>query len=249
MQLPVYFISDIHLMLKNTEHENEKLKRLSSFFRHVRETGGTLFIVGDLFDFYFEYPHVIPKVYFSFYSEVYYLKQKGIEIHYILGNHDYWVLDFIQDTITNKTYFDDIQFELKGKKFYITHGDGLLSQDKGYRMVKKILRNRFFIWCFRWLHPTLGYRFGNWVSSRSRHYEHSKEYNRRVLEELSQIAENRLNSNIDYFLCGHYHQAVEKNLSNGKLVVLGDWIRFNSYGFFDGESFTLKYWETDSIPG
>ncbi|MEE9190670.1 MAG: UDP-2,3-diacylglucosamine diphosphatase, partial [Candidatus Neomarinimicrobiota bacterium] len=161
MQLPVYFISDIHLMLKNTERENEKLARISSFFKHIQKTGGTLFIVGDLFDFYFEYPHVIPKVYFIFYSEVFALKQKGIEIHYILGNHDYWVSDFIQDTITNKTYFDDVQFELGGKKFYVTHGDGLLSRDKGYRIVKVILRNRFFIWCFRWLHPTFGYLFGN----------------------------------------------------------------------------------------
>ncbi|MFC1581299.1 UDP-2,3-diacylglucosamine diphosphatase [Candidatus Neomarinimicrobiota bacterium] len=245
MNLPVYFISDIHLMLTSSTFEENKLKILFDFFKHIEKTGGVLFIVGDLFDFYFEYPHLIPKAYFRFYSKLFDLKQSGVEIHYILGNHDYWILDFMTETLTTKSYKDDVQLKLKEKSFYITHGDGLLPWDRGYRILKSIIRNPVFIWLFRWLHPTIAYRFASWVANRSRHYEHSPDYNKRVLDELSEVAEQYIASGTDYFLSGHYHQASEQIIKNGKLIILGDWIQYNSYGYFDGNDLTLKFWNVN----
>ena len=134
MNLPLYFISDIHLMGEESDNYIKTNKNLENFFNHILNTGGTLFINGDLFDFYFEYKDVIQKKYFSLYNQLYMLKNAGIEIHYIVGNHDYWVMDFIENTITTKTYRDDVTLELNGKKFYISHGDGYLSWDQGYRL-------------------------------------------------------------------------------------------------------------------
>ena len=111
MNLPLYFISDIHLMDESSDNYPKINQNLESFFNHISKTGGTLFINGDLFDFYFEYKDVIPKKYFSLYNQLYTLKSSGVEIHYILGNHDYWVMDFIEKKITTKTYRNDVTME------------------------------------------------------------------------------------------------------------------------------------------
>ena len=160
MDLPVYFISDVHLMLERTESEVKRQDILFKFLHHVKKSGGTLVINGDLFDFYFEYKDVIPKVFFPFYHEILKLREEGIKVHFILGNHDYWVRDFITETLFDHTYFSDTTFDLNGKKFYVTHGDGYLSWDKGYRLLKGLLHSRLFIWTYRMLHPRLGFRIG-----------------------------------------------------------------------------------------
>lgn len=246
MQLPVYFISDIHLALDHSEQEKERQQKLFHFLDHIVQTNGTLVIVGDLFDFYFEYKHVIPKVYFPFYQKLYSLKQSGIEVHFITGNHDHWVLDFMEDTLTHRVYTDDATWEISGKKFYLTHGDGILSWDRGYRLLKSILRNRLFIWLYRWIHPTIGYGIALAISKRGHHYEHSKEYNKKVLSELKVFAETISADGFDYVITGHYHQATIENVNGGKLVVLGDWIQYFSYGIFDGNELELKFWESDA---
>ena len=145
MDLPIYFISDIHLMLERSESEVSRQNKLFQFFSFVKESGGTLVINGDLFDFYFEYKDVIPKVYVPFYHEILKLREAGVKVHFVLGNHDYWVRDFITDTLFDYTYFSDTQFEINGKKFYVTHGDGYLSWDLGYRILKSLIHSRIFI--------------------------------------------------------------------------------------------------------
>ncbi len=243
METPVYFISDIHLMLNRSPTEKERQRHLFEFLDHIKETGGTLFINGDLFDFYFEYKHVIPKVFFEFYHKIYDVKQSGVEIHYILGNHDYWVLDFITETLTTKTYFDDTIIHINDKKFYITHGDGYLSWDRGYRILKTILRNPLFMWVYRMLHPRIGYAFAQWVSKKGEHYTHSDTFNQKVIDEMTGHALKKINDGFDYFITGHYHQAKEIPVNDGKLIILGDWLQYFSYGYFDGNTFTLKFWK------
>ncbi|HDY75206.1 MAG TPA: UDP-2,3-diacylglucosamine diphosphatase [Candidatus Marinimicrobia bacterium] len=245
MQLPVYFISDIHLMLDYSEQEKERQQKLFHFLDYIVQTNGTLVIVGDLYDFYFEYKHVIPKVYFPFYQKLYSLKQAGIEVHFITGNHDHWILDFMEDTLTHRVYTDDTTLEISGKKFYLTHGDGILSWDRGYRLLKSILRNKLFIWLYRWVHPTIGYGIAHAISKRGYHYKHSTEYNKKVLSELKVFAETISADGFDYVITGHYHQSTIENVNGGKLVVLGDWIQYFSYGIFDGNELELKFWESD----
>lgn len=244
MDLPLFFISDIHLLLNPNGGEAGRQQRLFRFLDHVQASGGTLFIVGDLFDFWFEYKQVMPKVYFPFLTKLYALKESGTEINYLLGNHDYWVMDFITDTLMTNTYFDDISFEANGKKFYITHGDGLLSWDRTYRVLKRMLRNPLFVKSFRALHPNIGYAFANWVSRRGRHFVHTDEYNRRIVEDLLGFADERFAEGFDYLITGHYHQARQVERNGRHLLILGDWINYFTYGEFDGQSLILKTWET-----
>jgi len=243
MRLPLYFISDIHLSLLHTDRGEERMKKLIKFLDLVAKNNGTLFIIGDLFDFYFEYPDVIPKIYFPFYVELTRIRKLGVEVHYVLGNHDFWVQDFVKDHLVTKVYEDDLRFEAGGKSFYLTHGDGILSWDHGYRILKRVIRHPLFIWCYRWLHPTIGYKFARWISYRGRHEHHTDEYNSRVLNELKIFANPLIEDGVDYVISGHYHQIVDEPVTNGTLIILGEWIGQPAYGYFDGESMKVKLWE------
>ena len=140
-------------MLKRTESVKREEILYSFFFDHVKDTGGTLFINGDLFDFYFEYQDVIPKVYAPFYYQILKkLRESGVKVHCILRNHDYWVMDFIKDFLFDEVYEEDLKVKISNKTFYITHGDGYLSWDKSYRVLKRLIRSRIFIWFYRSLH-------------------------------------------------------------------------------------------------
>lgn len=240
MQLPIYFISDIHLLINSSNNEHVKKEKLFRFFDMVAESKGTLIINGDLFDFYFEYPHVIPKQFFDVYVQFDKLQKSGIEIHYLLGNHDYWTMDFISKRLNMIVHQDDIDFEINDKKFHVTHGDGLLSWEKGYRIVKKVLHNKLFIWLFRWIHPTWGYGLAEWIASRSRHFEHSDEHNERVRKELIRVATPTIENGIDFFITGHYHQHTVEKIGSGKLIILGEWIKTFSYAIYDGTDIKLK---------
>jgi len=243
MDLPVYFISDIHLMLKRTDLEIKRQEVLFKFLRHIKEDGGTLVINGDLFDFYFEYKDVIPKVFVPFYYEILKLRESGVKVHFVLGNHDYWVQDFITETLFDKTYFSDTEFIINGKNFFITHGDGYLSWDTGYRILRRFIRSRIFIWTYRWIHPRIGYAFARWISKKGENYHHSEEYNKKISDEMSIHANKQFSKGSDYFISGHYHQAIDLTLKNGKLLILGDWLSFFSYAKFDGEELKLHFWK------
>ena len=140
MKTPVYFISDVHLKLNIDTTEKERRDKLYRLLDHILESGGTCFFVGDLFDFYFEYPDLVPKAYMDFYQKALEMKKGGIDLHFLLGNHDYWVQEFMNDLVMDKIHLDDAIIEVNGKKFFITHGDGLLSWDHGYRILKRIIR-------------------------------------------------------------------------------------------------------------
>ncbi|NQV36916.1 MAG: UDP-2,3-diacylglucosamine diphosphatase [Candidatus Marinimicrobia bacterium] len=245
MDLPVYFVSDIHLMLTESEKSRRRQDHFFRFLAKVNETGCTLFIVGDLFDFYFEYSHTIPKMYFDLYFQIQKLRDANIEVHYILGNHDYWVQNFMTEKLMTKVYFHDADFEIAGKKFHLTHGDGILSWDRGYRVLKAIIRNRVFISLYRCLHSTIGYTFAQWISNRGYRNGHSDEYNKRVQTELASYAESYIKQDTDYVISGHYHQRVEKEILDGKLLILGDWIHAPSYGYFDGSQLSLIPFDHD----
>lgn len=243
MQLPLYFISDVHLMMDVNETEKIRQEKLFRFLDFVKSSGGTLFILGDLYDFYFEYKYVIPKFFFPAYAKLYELKQHGIEIQFITGNHDHWTLDFMNQTLTDKVHVQDVQLSVSGKKFYLTHGDGILSWDLGYRLLKRILRSRIFVALYRSLHPAIGYRIALALSKKGQHYDHSAEYNEKVLNELMAFAREKVQEGNDIIITGHYHQAKLENVDSGKLVVLGDWLQYFSYAYFDGNDIALKFWE------
>lgn len=246
MKTPLYFISDIHLKLRTSPEEKNRRESLYRLLDQVRLTGGTCFFVGDLFDFYFEYPDLVPKSYTDFYQKAKDMKKDGVELHYILGNHDYWVQEFMTHEIMDQVYFDDAIIDVNGKKFFLTHGDGLLSGDHGYRLLKKMIRSKFFIWLFRWLHPTIAYKIANAISRSGRHDTHSEKFNKDVRIELQDYAKNHFDNGFDYMVCGHYHLGEMFSVNEGKLAILGDWFHRPSYAVYNGMDLKLHQWELDA---
>ena len=247
MKLPLYFISDVHLNLNSSANEVKKRKRLIEFFRYVSKMGGTLFIVGDLFDFWFEYKHVMPKAYFDILTALNDAKLNGVDLHFIPGNHDCWGREFLDETLFNKVYPEGVILDIKGKRFLISHGDGLLSWDRGYRVLRSVLRNRVFVFLYRWLHPDIGYAIAKNFSRNDDYDHYSAEQKEKIVEELIQYSEGQCKNDIDYVIIGHYHQHKDIRLENGQFLILGDWIKYHSYGFFDGESLSLKNWENEKV--
>ncbi len=242
MKLPVYFISDVHLSMNGSASEVEKRRHLREFIEHISQTGGTLFIVGDLFDFWFEYKHVIPKAYFDTLTVLNEVKLNGVDLHFVPGNHDFWVREFLDKTLFNQIHPDGFITEISGKRFLISHGDGLLSWDRGYRILRNVLRSRLFVFLYRWIHPDLGYAIAKHFSRNGNYNHHTLEYNQAVVADLTEYCEEQCNNGIDYIIMGHYHQHREIQLENGQFLILGDWIKYHSYGYFDGEQLSLKSW-------
>ncbi|MBF88101.1 MAG: UDP-2,3-diacylglucosamine hydrolase [Candidatus Marinimicrobia bacterium] len=242
MNIPLYFISDVHLSLESSSNEENKRKKLKQFIRHVIENNGTLVIVGDLFDFWFEYKYVIPKAYFDILKILNEAKLKGLIIHFVPGNHDFWIKEFLKENLFHQVHPQGIKINISGKNFLISHGDGILSWDRGYRFLRNFLRNRVFVYLYNWIHPDLGYAIAKKFSRNGNYNHHTTEYKEKVLHELKNYSENEFNNGIDYIIMGHYHQLKEINLKNGKLIILGDWIRHYSYGYFDGKELSLKIW-------
>ena len=246
MNTPVYFISDIHLKLSLDDDEKKRRNKLYRLFDKILETGGTCFFVGDLFAFYFDYPDLTPKSYSDFYDKARILRENGISLYFLAGNHDYWVGDHIKNDIMDEVYLDDNEIEVNGKRFYLTHGDGLLSWDHGYRLLKKVIRSKTFIWLFRWLHPTIGYRIARIISRSGNHYTHTASFNKDVRIELQKIAKMHFDNGFDYMISGHYHLGEIFSVNKGKLAVLGDWFHRPSYAVFDGNDLELRLWENDA---
>jgi len=245
MKTPVYFISDIHLKLSLDNNEKRRRNKLYRLFDQIMATGGSCFFMGDLFDFYFEYPDLIPKSYFDFFEKTKVLKENGITLYFLAGNHDYWVGDHITNGVMNEVYLDDKQIEINGKKFFLTHGDGLLSWDHGYRLLKKVIRSKTFIWLFHWLHPTIGYKVAGMISRSGKKDTHGEDFNEDVRVELQKVAKEHFDNGYDFMISGHYHLGEMFLIEKGKLVVLGDWFHRPSYAVFDGEDLELKHWEDD----
>ena len=245
MKTPVYFISDVHLKLEKSNGESKRRNKLYGLFDKIVDTGGTCFFVGDLFDFYFEYPDLIPKAYVDFFIKIDEMRRKNIEFHFLLGNHDYWVQDYIENTLMDNVYYEDAKININGKKFIITHGDGLLSWDHGYRILKRVIRSKLFIWLLRWLHPTLTYKLARFISRSGYEDSSSMDNNQKVKDELVDIALSHFNKDYEYMICGHYHLGEIFETKKGKLAVLGDWFHRPSYAIFDGEKLDLVNWTSN----
>jgi UDP-2,3-diacylglucosamine hydrolase len=234
-----YFFSDAHLGLGSLEEENQKELRLISFLQHIQRDAKQIFIVGDLFDYWFEYKTVVPKRYFRLFSKLAELKEHNIKIFFIVGNHDFWVKDYFRDELGMEIYFNPIEREICGKRFLIHHGDGLLRKDIGYRILKKILRNKLNIFLFSLLHPDITGRIARWSSRTSRRYTSNRKYEN---GDMTEFARQKLNEGYDFVIMGHNHIPTRQIINNGVYVNLGDWIHENTYAVFNGDSLELKKW-------
>jgi UDP-2,3-diacylglucosamine hydrolase len=206
-----------------------------------------IFIVGDLFDFWYEYRTVVPKGYTRILGKMASITDSGIPMHFFVGNHDMWMTDYFQKELNIPVYFEPKTFEFNNKKFYIGHGDGLGPGDKGYKFIKKIFRNKICQTLFGILPPYIGMGIAHYFSNKSRSREESnvevflgedKEwlivYSKEVLQK----------EHFDYFIFGHRHLPIDFTLQqNSRYINLGEWMNYNSYAVFDGNNVTLKYYK------
>ncbi|MEY4875922.1 MAG: hypothetical protein RL708_1071 [Bacteroidota bacterium] len=241
-----YFLSDFHLGTPNVKASLEREKLLCKFLDSIADDAKTIYLVGDIFDFWFEYKTVVPKGFLRFFSRLVMLKEKGIEVVVFTGNHDLWMQDYFETELQIPVHFKPIQIDINNKKFFIGHGDGLGPGDKGYKLMKKVFTNPFCQWLFRWIHPDIGVGMANYFSRKSRSATGiADEKNFGNDEWLVQYANRKLESNhYDYFIFGHRHLPLNVQLkNNSRYINLGDWLRYNSYAVFDGTQCELKYFE------
>ncbi len=233
-----YFFSDVHLGLESDEKEKLKEIKLTEFLHSIQEDAKEIFIVGDLFDCWIEYKYVVPKGYYRLFTKISELTEKGIKINYIAGNHDFWKGDFFKKEFGIEICHTHIEREIEGKKFFIHHGDGFAHNDTGYRILKKILRNKFSQKLYSMLHPSIGIRLAKGTSETSRKHTSVKDYSEK--DGLRDRALEMLENGFDYVVMGHRHRPVMIEHSGGYYINLGDWIDHFSYGIYEIGNFELK---------
>jgi UDP-2,3-diacylglucosamine hydrolase len=243
----VYFLSDFHLGAPNEKASRVREDNVVRFLQSAKEDAAAIFIVGDIFDFWFEYKHVVPKGFVRLLGCLASINDAGIPIHIFTGNHDLWMQDYLTKEIGAQVYFAPHEFDFSSKRFFVAHGDGLGPGDEGYKFLKKIFTNPICKWMFRWLHPDLGIKLANFFSTQSRIKTGSadeiflgedKEWLIIYSKELAQT------NNAQYFIFGHRHYPLDLKISDtARYINLGDWIRSNTYAVFDGNDLQLKKWE------
>lgn len=233
----VFFVSDAHLTINDSPSQSEN--RLLLLFDIVRRTGSHLYVVGDLFDFWFEYKYAIPAAYLRVISGLLELTRSGVVVSYIPGNHDFWMKDYLQRQVGVRLTGDCLEAFHFGRKIFITHGDGIDSKDRGYRMLKRVFRNRFCIWLYSQLPVNIAYRLAMGTSHVSRRLTDSRgeDYSNDYVE----FARSKIQGGYDAVVMGHIHRPEITDLGSGKYVNSGDFFRHFSYIILDESGFQLKY--------
>lgn len=246
-QQKIYFLSDFHLGAPNYASSLEREKKIVAFLRSIQSTATAIFIVGDMFDFWYEYKKVVPKGYTRLFGKLAEITDGGVPVYFFVGNHDMWMSGYFEQELNIKVFYEPQEYQWNGKQFLIGHGDGLGPGDYGYKFLKKVFRNPIFQWLFGVLHPSWGIGLANYFSRKSREKtgtsdEHfmgeDKEwlvmYCRTILSQKS----------VDYFIFGHRHYPIDYILNEkSHYINLGDWINNFTYAEFDGNTVQLKKWE------
>ncbi len=245
----IYFASDFHLGVdvKLTSRDREKL--IVNWLDTIKNDAAEIYILGDVFDFYFEYKTVVPKGYVRLLGKLAEISDAGIPIYFFIGNHDMWIFNYFEDELGIKTFRQPIKKEILGKTFYLGHGDGLGPGDKGYKFIKKVFANPFAQWLFERLHPNFGIGLANFWSnsSRNKHKIDESEFLGAEKEWLIQFCNEKLISEpeIDFFVFGHRHLLIDHVLENGKsrYINTGEWMTKSSYAVFDGKELRIMNYE------
>ncbi len=232
-----FFISDVHLGYHERHVDIERENLLLSFLEKIKPQCQCLFIVGDLFDYWFEYKTVIPKYFYRTLTALKGFTESGIEIVYLMGNHDFGHVDFFEKELNIKVIKEDTERTISGKRFLLSHGDGKSNNDTGYKILKKILRNKFSLWLYLKLHPNFAIRMASHSSRTSRQYTQNKHYGK--TEGMEEFAQKKISEGFDYVILGHRHKAIHQKIGNGHYINLGDWLKIYSFGMFDGTDFKL----------
>jgi UDP-2,3-diacylglucosamine hydrolase len=236
----VFFLSDAHLGAEPAEREAPREARLHEFLTSLPGRASELYVVGDLFDFWFEYRTAIPRRHFATLAALADLRRAGVAIHYLNGNHDFWLGPFLSGELGLTVHAGAVELTRQGRRLWIHHGDGLIGGDLGYRGLKKVVRHPASVRLYQLLHPDLGFPLAHFFSNLSRGSR-----DRRVLDGdrlWREIAEPRFREGFDTVMIGHFHHVYERREGNRTLVVLGDWIEHFSYAVLEDGEISLQTW-------
>ena len=245
----IYIASDLHLGMKPRKESLERERSFVMWLEQIRCDARELWLLGDIFDYWFEYRKVVPRGFTRFLGKLATLSDEGVEIHIFTGNHDVWIFDYLPEEIGLTVHHEPVTRTWNNKRFLLGHGDGLLHSDRGYRFMQGIFRNRFLQWLYARIHPNGSIAFAQWWSKKSREKkgayvaflgeekEHQVMFAKRILEK---------DPGINYFVFGHRHIAYQIRLSEtSQVVCIGDWITNFTYAVFDGEELYLKRYYED----
>jgi UDP-2,3-diacylglucosamine hydrolase len=249
----IYFISDFHFGIPDRAKSRRREDLLVRWLDEVKQDAAEIYLMGDLFDFWFEYKTTIPKGYARLFGKLAEITDSGIPIHLFRGNHDMWAFNYLAEELNIILHREPEIKKFGDHVFYLAHGDGLGPGDHGYKMIRKIFQNRFNQWLFRWLHPDIGIRMALFWSRKSRYVAEVKEagdeeYNLNKIRERLLVHSKEILTNhpeVEYLVFGHYHVPFHESLSGlSQIIVLGDWLTHFSYAVFDGEIMELKYFHS-----
>jgi UDP-2,3-diacylglucosamine hydrolase len=240
----IYFASDFHLGVPSYEKSLAREKLIVKWLDEIKQDAQEIYLMGDLFDFWFEYKHAAPKGFIRILGKIAELTDSGIPVTVFTGNHDMWMLDYLPKEIGVTIYREPIEKEYNGKKFYLGHGDGLGPGDKGYKFIKKVFANKFCQWLFARIHPNFGIGMANYWSRKSRlsngpeDEKFTGEENEWLVVYAKEVLQKK---HVDYFIFGHRHLPLDIKLKeNSRYINLGEWVNYNTYAVFDGNTLELK---------
>ncbi|MHB0756393.1 UDP-2,3-diacylglucosamine diphosphatase [Polaribacter sp. M15] len=240
----VYFASDQHLGAPTAALSFPREKKFIAWLNEIKKDAAAIFLVGDLFDFWFEYKTVVPKGFVRTLGKLAEIRDAGIPIYFFVGNHDLWMLDYFEKELNIPVYHKPQVFLINNKKVFVGHGDGLGPHDKGFKRLKKVLTFPLFQWLYRWLHPDIGLKLGQYMSVKNRMISGDDDaiFLGNENEWLVQYCKRKLESNhYDFFVFGHRHLPLDIQLQeNSRYINIGDWITHFTYGEFANTHLQLK---------
>lgn len=246
MKNKIYFLSDAHLGSRSHPDSLETERRLCRWLESVRQDARVIYLLGDIFDYWYEYRDVVPKGFTRLLGKLSELTDAGVEIHFFIGNHDIWLTDYLSVECGLILHFEPLITDIDGKRFFLAHGDGLGDDSRSFHLLRKIFHSRFLRRCFSAVHPRLTIPLAHAWSNSSRLNGGVQEYLGEEREHLVQFSKETLKENpdINYFIFGHRHILLDLSIADeSQVIILGDWISYFSYAVFDGETVSLKRWE------
>jgi UDP-2,3-diacylglucosamine hydrolase len=252
----IYFASDFHLGIPDHASSLKRERLLVEWLEVIRKDAREIYLMGDLFDFWFEYKTVVPKGFARLFGKLAEITDSGIDVHLFRGNHDIWAFDYLAKELNINLHRECQIKKFNGRYLFLAHGDGLGPGDKGYKMLKKIFEFKPNQWLFRWIHPDIGTRLALYFSRKSRYANKLKEADwannggRTIYDErLYHFSKEKLltDPEINFFIFGHQHEPTDQIITpDCRMIILGDWLHNFSYAVFDGTDMSLHYFTKEN---
>lgn len=246
MNKKYYFLSDAHLGSVSHRNSIDTERKLCRWLDVVKKDADAIFLLGDIFDYWFEYKHVVPKGFTRILGKLAEVTDAGIKVHFFIGNHDIWLTDYLAKECGLILHFEPLTTDILGKKFFLAHGDGLGDESWSFQLLRKIFHSRFLKQCFSAIHPRWTVPLAHTWSNSSRENGGVQGYLGEDREYLIRFAKQQLIStpDVNFFVFGHRHILLDLAITEeSHVIILGDWISFFSYAVYDGETMKLEQFE------